>query len=75
MHMTASPTNLPSTAQAAWIVVPTTVTNELVGCAVNRGNLSAVCGEDLLGDPLIGAAATLSVDGVAVARGTISLIK
>jgi hypothetical protein len=55
--------------------VPTTITNEWLACAVNPSNNTTSCSEDLLGDPLIGAVATLSVDsgsgGVAVARGTI----
>ncbi len=76
IRVTASPSNLPSGAQAAWLVVPSTVTNEWLACAVNSANNSAVCAEDLLGDPLIGATATLAVDmgqgGVAVARGTIT---
>ena len=77
MHLTAVPTGLPSNAKAAWITVPTTVANEWLPCAVNTSNQTAVCSEDLLGDPLIGAPATLSTDsgsgGVAVARGTIVL--
>jgi hypothetical protein len=77
IHLTAAPTGLPAGAMAAWITVPTTVTNELLPCAVNPSNLTAVCGEDLLGDPLIGATATLSTDGgsggTAVARGVIGL--
>ena len=76
MHLTATASNLPTTGVAAWMTVPTTVTNEFLACAVNPANQTAFCGEDLLGDPLIGAVATLSVDsgagGVAVARGTIS---
>jgi hypothetical protein len=75
MHLTANATALPSTGRAAWVTIPTTVSNEFVACAVNPSNNTAGCSEDLLGDPLIGAVATLSVDsgsgGVAVARGTI----
>jgi hypothetical protein len=75
MHLTATASGLPSTGQAAWVTIPTTVTNEFVACAVNPTNNTTGCSEDLLGDPLIGAVATLSVDsgagGVAVARGTI----
>jgi hypothetical protein len=60
---------------AAWITVPTTVTNELVVCAVNPSKQTAVCSEDLLGDPLVGGTVTLSIDsgsgGVAIARGTV----
>jgi len=79
MHATASPMGLPTGSVAAWLTVPTTVTNEWLDCAVNTanpGNLSAVCSEDLLGDPLIGGTVTLSVDmgqgGIAAARGTVS---
>ena len=79
MHLTAGPTGLPTSAVAAWITVPTTVTNELLPCAVNPTNQTAVCGEDMVGDPLIGAMVTLSTDsgtgGVPVGRGPISLIK
>ena len=75
MHLTATASGLSSTGRAAWVTIPTTVTNEFVACAVNPANNTAGCGEDLLGDPLIGAVATLLVDsgsgGVAVARGTI----
>jgi hypothetical protein len=75
MHLTAQPSGLPPAAVAAWITVPTTVTNELVVCAVNPSNQTAVCSEDLLGDPLIGGTITLSIDrgsgGVAIARGTV----
>lgn len=73
VRVTAGPTGLPSGTQAAWLVVPTTVANEWVACAVNDSNLSAVCNENLLGDPLIGATVTLSADGNAVARGKIAL--
>lgn len=79
MHMTSGPMGLPASAVAAWITVPTTVTNELLPCAVNPSNQTAVCGEDMLGDPLIGATVTLSADsgsgGVAVARGAITRIQ
>jgi hypothetical protein len=75
MHLTALPGGLPAAAMAAWITVPTTVTNELVVCAVNPSKQTAVCSEDLLGDPLIGGTVTLSIDsgsgGVAIARGTV----
>jgi len=75
MHLTATASGLPTSGQAAWLTVPTTVTNEYLACAVNPSNSTAGCSEDLLGDPLIGAVVTLSVDsgsgGVAVARGTI----
>jgi hypothetical protein len=75
MHLTAQPAGLPSAGVAAWITVPTTVTNELVVCAVNDSKQTAVCSEDLIGDPLIGGTVTLSIDsgkgGVAIARGTV----
>jgi hypothetical protein len=75
MRLTATASGLPSTGQAAWVTIPTTVTNEFVACAVNPSNNTTGCSEDLLGDPLIGAVVTLSVDsgsgGVAIARGTI----
>ena len=60
------------TGKAAWLTVPTTVGNELAECAVNTQTATAQCGEQVIGDPLIGATVTLSVDGAAVARGTIS---
>ncbi len=76
MHATASPTGLPAGSVAAWLTVPTTVTNEWLACAVNAANLTAICSEDLLGDPLIGGTVTFSVDmgqgGTAAARGTVS---
>ncbi len=76
MHATASPASLPAGSVAAWLTVPTTVTNEWLACAVNPASLSAICSEDLLGDPLIGGTVTFSVDmgqgGIAAARGTVS---
>lgn len=69
MHVTSSITGV--TGQAAWLVIPTTVGNELVPCAVNTSAHAVNCADDLLGDPLIGSIATLSVDAVAVARGSI----
>lgn len=79
MHLTAGPSGLPTSAQATWISVPTTVTNELLACAVNPGNQTAIRGGDLLGDPLIGSQITLSIDsgsgGVPVGRGPVTLIK
>jgi hypothetical protein len=59
------------TGKAAWFTVPTTVGNELAECAVNTQTAIAVCGEQLIGDPLIGSVITFSVDAVAVARATI----
>jgi hypothetical protein len=76
IRVTASPASLPSGSVAAWLTVPTTVTDEWAACAVNPTDLSAVCNEDLIGDPLLGGTVTLSVDsgqgGVAAARGTVS---
>lgn len=69
MHVTSSFTGI--TGKAAWLVIPTTVGNELLPCAVNTSTGIATCADDLLGDPLIGSIATLSVDAVAVARGSI----
>src|SRR5215471_12188910 len=69
MHVVSSITGV--TGQAAWLVIPTTVGNELVSCAVNTSAHAANCADDLLGDPLIGSIATLSVDAVAVARRSI----
>jgi hypothetical protein len=69
MQVTSSITGI--TGKAAWLVIPTTVGNELLPCAVNTSTGVANCADDLLGDPLIGSIATLSVDAVAVARGSI----
>jgi hypothetical protein len=71
VRVSGNPTGI--TGQAAWFVVPTTVGNEIIDCAVNTVAGSAVCGEYLIGQPLVGATATLSVDSVAVARGTIAV--
>jgi hypothetical protein len=67
MHVMSSITGV--TGQAAWLVIPTTVGNELLPCDVNTSVGVANCADDLLGDPLIGSLATLSVD--AVARGSV----
>jgi hypothetical protein len=79
IHLTAGSTGLPTSAQAAWISVPTTATNELLVCAVNPANQTAVCSDDMWGDPLIGSQVTLSIDsgsgGVPVARGPVTQIK
>jgi hypothetical protein len=72
-HVYAAPTGI--SGRTAWLVVQTTVANEVVQCAVNSSSGVGGCGEDLVGEPLIGAPITLSVDGVAAARGTITLIK
>jgi hypothetical protein len=79
MHLFANASGLPPSAVAAWITVPTTVAIEMLPCAVNPANVTAVCSDDLLGDPLIGAMTTLSTDagtgGVATARGMITRIQ
>ncbi len=67
LHVSSLPTGV--TGRSAWLVIPTTVGNELLPCAVNTTTGVAGCGEDLVGDPLIGGIVTLSVDSVAVARG------
>jgi hypothetical protein len=69
MHVTSFITGV--TGREAWLIIPTTVGNELLPCAVNTAAGAASCADDLLGDPLIGSIATLSVDAVAVARGSI----
>ena len=56
---------------AVWLTIPTTVSNEIVHCTTNASTNSASCDEFLLGDPLIGATATLSVNSTAAARGEI----
>jgi len=71
MHVSSFPTGV--VGKAAWLVIPTTVGNELAQCAVDVNAGTAGCGEDLLGDPLVGSVVTLSVDGSAVARGPVSL--
>ncbi len=57
------------TAATAWLVVPTTVGNEVVPCAVGPKGGTALCSDLLLGDPLVGGRITLSSDENAVARG------
>ena len=51
--------------------ITTTVGNEQVGCAVNPAGTTH-CDANLLGDPIIGGSVLLGVDGVPVARGTIT---
>jgi hypothetical protein len=72
-HVYAAPTGI--SGRTAWLVIQTTVGNELLQCAVNASTGAGGCGEDLVGEPLIGGPITLSVDGVAAARGTITLVK
>jgi hypothetical protein len=62
---------VPGVTTSAWLVIPTTVANEIVHCAVNTNTSTASCDEFLLGDPLIGSTATLSVNASAAARGEI----
>src|SRR6185312_10016703 len=59
------------TGKEAWIVIPTTVGNEIAACAIVSGKDTAICQDYLIGEPLVGAYATLSVDSVPVARGKI----
>ena len=58
-------------ATSAWLTIPTTIANEVVHCTVNAPTQTASCDDFLLGDPLIGSIATLSVSGAAAARGPI----
>jgi hypothetical protein len=69
IRLTSLPTGVKGSS--ALRVVTTTVGNETVPCAINPTTGTAVCVGHLLGDPLIGGVATLAVDGVAVARGSI----
>jgi hypothetical protein len=71
LRVTSFPTGV--LGRSAWLVISTTVGTELAQCAVNVSTGVAGCGEDLVGDPLIGSVATLSVDGAAVARGLITV--
>jgi hypothetical protein len=59
------------TGQTAWLVIPTTVGNEVVNCTVDTSKSSAACADLLLGEPLIGSVATFSVDSLPVARAAI----
>jgi len=72
-HVYAAPSGI--SGRTAWLVIQTTVGNELLQCAVNPSTGNGGCGEDLVGEPLIGGPVTLSVDGVAAARGTITRIQ
>lgn len=55
----------------AWLTIPTTVANEIVHCTTNASTNTASCDDFLLGDPLLGGTATLSVNSMAAARGLI----
>ena len=57
------------TGHIAWLVIPTTVGNELVPCTLKTSTGGTGCSGDLVGDPLVGSIVTLSVDSIAVARG------
>jgi len=70
IRVSGYPTGVPGSR--AWLVIPTTVGNETVSCAVDPSTSKAVCNETLFGDPLIGSVVTLSVDGNAAARGPIT---
>ena len=60
------------TGHIAWLVIPTTVGNELVPCTLKTSTGGIGCSGDLVGDPLVGSIVTLSVDSIAVARGLIT---
>jgi hypothetical protein len=53
-------------------VFSTSVGYESVDCAVDPPSSKAVCGGDLVGDPLVGSMVTLAVDGVPAARGPVA---
>jgi hypothetical protein len=69
IHLSSVPTGV--TGTSALLVVTTTIGNETIPCAINTSASTAICGGNLLGDPLIGGVATLAVDGAAAARGSI----
>ena len=71
MLIQVSPTGVAGTS--AQLTVSTTVTTELVPCTVSGG--TAVCSQELLGDPLLGSVITLSVNEAAVASGVVTLGK
>jgi len=70
LRLSAYPTGVKGST--VLISLSTTVTNEVVPCAADPASGNAVCGADLMGDPLIGGMVTLSVDGVPVARGPVT---
>jgi hypothetical protein len=57
----------------ALFTITTTVGIEVVSCAVNPAGTTE-CGDNLVGDPLIGGSVILGVDGVPAAQGTIAAI-
>src|SRR5262249_55875325 len=71
IRLDANPSGV--TGASALITVSTTIGYEVVACAVNTSKNTAVCGWDLLGDPLVGSMVTLSVDGIPVARGPVTV--
>jgi hypothetical protein len=70
VRIDASPTGV--TGKTALLVFSTTVGYESVDCAVDNASSKAICGGDLVGDPMIGSMVTLAVDGVPVARGPVA---
>ena len=70
MRLSAYPTGVKGST--ILVSLSTTVTNEVVPCAADTASGNAVCGADLMGDPLIGSMVTLSVDGIPVARGPVT---
>jgi hypothetical protein len=58
--------------KTALLVFSTSVGYESVDCAVDPPSSKAVCGGDLVGDPLVGSMVTLAVDGVPAARGPVA---
>jgi hypothetical protein len=56
---------------SALLNITTTVGNESLPCGINHSNNTALCNGPILGDPLIGGAVGLAVDGVPAAFGTI----
>lgn len=59
--------------KSALVNVPTVQGNEVVACGINPANGAVLCDGPLFGDPLVGATATLAVDGTPTARGVIAL--
>jgi hypothetical protein len=70
VRLDAFPTGV--TGKTALLVFSTTAGYESVDCAVDNTSGKAVCGGDLVGDPLIGSMVTLAVDGVPAARGPLA---
>jgi len=72
VRIDSSPTGV--SGKTALLVFSTTVGYESVDCAVDPSTSKAVCGGDLVGDPLIGSMVTLAVDGVPAARGPVAAV-